>query len=206
MTQVNAPVPPYDLIAIFLLGAAIATGNPALSHVGIWSILLPVVFAAAFSAYVASGATASDLRKAACWVAAAYIAFIFLWYEQYKLFGHPGSVALFTTLTDWAGFPGYEKAMRLGVGICEIIASVLILFPATQGLGAIGALMLMTGAIFFHIVTPLGVDPYGDGGLLFKEACSVWTCSWLVMWWRRDQIVALLQRFGIAGSAGATAR
>lgn len=196
MSQVNA----YDLIAIFLLGAAIATGNPAFSHVGIWSILLPVLCAAAFAAYVAAGASASDLRAAACWAAAAYIAFIFLWYEQYKLFGHPGSVSLFTTLTDWAGVPGYEKVMRLGVGISEIIASALILFPATQGLGAIGSLMLMTGAIFFHIVTPLGVDPYGDGGLLFKEACSVWTCSWLVMWWRRDQIIALLKRIGLARS------
>lgn len=202
MTQVNA----YDVIAVFLLGAAIATGNPALAHFGIWSILLPVLCAVAFAAYVAAGATTNDLRNAACWTAAAYIAFIFLWYEQYKLVGHPGSVALFTTLTDWAGVPGYEKVMRLGVAICEIIASVLILFPVTQGLGAIAALMLMTGAIFFHIVTPLGVDPYGDGGLLFKEACSVWTCSWLVIWWRRDQIAALLKRFGVTGSAEAAAR
>jgi uncharacterized membrane protein YphA (DoxX/SURF4 family) len=202
MTQLH----PYDLIAIFLLGAAIATGNPALASYGIWSILLPLICAAAFAAYIASGATAVDLRNAACWTAAAYIAFIFLWYEQYKLFGHPGSVSLFTTLTDWAGFPGYEKVMRLGVGICEIIASVLILIPATQGLGAIGALMLMTGAIFFHTATPLGVDPYGDGGILFKEACSVWICAWLVIWWRRHQIASHLKQFGIVRSAEMTAR
>lgn len=202
MTQLNH----FDLIAIFLLGAAIATGNPALAHYGIWSILLPLLCAATFAGYVASGATIEDLRKAACWTAAAYIAFIFLWYEQYKLFGHPGSVALFTTLTDWAGFPGYEKIMRLGVGICEIFASALILVPPTQALGAIGALILMTGAMFFHIFTPLGVDPYGDGGILFKEAFSVWTCAWLVIWWRRDQIALILRQFGIARSAEVTAR
>jgi hypothetical protein len=195
MTQLNG----YDLIAIFLLGAAIATGNPAVANFGIWSIVLPALIAAVFAAYVAAGATTDDMRSALCWAAAAYIAFIFLWYEQYKLFGHPGSVGLFTTLTDWAGFPGYEKVMRLAVGICEIIASALILFPATQGIGAIGALMLMTGAIFFHLVTPLGVDPYGDGGILFKEACAVWTCSWLVIWWRRGQIASFLQRFSFAG-------
>lgn len=202
MTQLNG----YDLIAIFLLGAAISTGNPALADFGILSILLPLICAAVFAAYVASGATTENLRNAACWTAAAYIAFIFLWYEQYKLFGHPGSVALFTTLTDWAGFPGYEKVMRLSVAICEIIAAILILVPATQGLGAIGALMIMTGAIFFHIITPLGVDPYNDGGILFKEACSVWVCAWLVIWWRRDQIEALLKQFGIARSAVASAR
>lgn len=185
-----------DLIAIFLLGAAIATGNPALADWKIWSILLPVLIAAALAAYAASGPGIVPLRNAMCWTAAGYIAFILLWYEQYKLTGHPGSVGLFTTLTDWAGFPGYEKVMRLGVAICEIIASIVILIPATQALGAIGALMIMTGAIFFHIVTPLGVDPYGDGGILFKEACAVWTCAWLVLWWRRDQIRSLLERFG----------
>jgi len=196
MNQLNG----FDLIAIFLLGAAIATGNPATADLGIWSILLPLLLAAAFALYINSGASTEHMRNAMCWTAAGYIAFIFLWYEQYKLTGHPGSVSLFTTLTDWAGFPGYEAVMRLGVGICEIIAAAIILFPATQGLGAIGALMLMTGAIFFHLVTPLGVDPYGDGGILFKEACAVWTCSWLVIWWRRGQIAALLQRLGLVRS------
>jgi hypothetical protein len=34
------------------------------------------------------------------WPAALWIAYIFLWYEQYKLLGHPGSVWLFETLSD----------------------------------------------------------------------------------------------------------
>ncbi|MDX2306992.1 MAG: hypothetical protein NW216_02005 [Hyphomicrobium sp.] len=186
-----------DLVAIFLLGAAIATGNPATAPWGILAILLPALIALGYLGLGANGLNVPKLVHVMCWTAAAYVAFIFLWYEQYKLLGHPGSVALFTTLTDWAGFPGYEKVMRLGVGIAEIIASGLILFPATQGLGALGALALMTGAIFFHVVTPLGVDPYKDGGLLFKEACAVWTCSWLVIWWRREQIRALMRWVGI---------
>jgi hypothetical protein len=49
----------------------------------------------------------------------------------------------------------------------------------------------MSGAIFFHLVTPLGTDPYGDGGILFKEACAVWTSGWIVAFWRRDQLAAL---------------
>lgn len=196
----------FDLIAIFLLGAAIATGNPAYADFKLWSILLPVLIAAILAAYAASGADAGQMRCAMCWTAALYIAFIFLWYEQYKLTGHPGSVGLFTTLTDWAGFPGHEKIMRLGVAICEIFAAVVILVPATQALGALGALMLMTGAIFFHIVTPLGVDPYGDGGILFKEACAVWICAWLVLWWRRDQIASLLEWIGVARNARTAAR
>lgn len=58
--------------------------------------------------------------------------------------------------------------------------------------------MLMTGAMFFHLATPLGTDPYGDGGILFKEACSVWISAWLVIWWRRDQLAALARKFGLA--------
>jgi len=160
-------------------------------------ILLPALIAAFYFALRGGGAGADGILKAMCWTAAVYIAFVFLWYEQYKLTGHPGSVALFTTLTDWAGFPGYEKFMRLGVAIAEIIASAFILFPWTQGLGAIGALALMSGAILFHVATPLGVDPYNDGGILFKEACGVWVCSWLVIWWRRSQIADLLRYVGI---------
>jgi uncharacterized membrane protein YphA (DoxX/SURF4 family) len=182
-----------DLVAIFLLGAAIATGNPAVPEIGIAGILLPVVLAVILFAQRTPG----RILAMAPWVAAFYISFIFLWYEQYKLTGHPGSVELFTTLTDWAGLHGYEKAMRLFVGISEIIATVILLVPAAQGVGAIGALMLMTGAIFFHLVTPLGVDPYRDGGILFKEACSVLTCSLLVIWWRRDQLMALARQFGV---------
>ncbi len=40
------------------------------------------------------------------WPAAFWIAYEFLWYEQYKLTGNEGSVHLFTILTDWLGFPG----------------------------------------------------------------------------------------------------
>lgn len=182
----------FDMIALFLLGAAIATGNPAVAELGMPGILLPVVIALLFLAI-----GTDRIPDLAPWVAAFYICFIFLWYEQYKLLGDEGSVQLFTTLTNWLGVPGHEKFMRVGVGTCEIIASLFLLVPAVQGLGAIGAVMLMSGAIFFHLVTPLGVDPYHDGGVLFKEACSVLTCAFLVIWWRREQIVGLAHRFGI---------
>jgi hypothetical protein len=184
-----------DLFAVFLLGAAIATGNPAFADFGIGSTVLPLLLIG-LVAVLAGGFTSSAERGrfVLCWLAAAYVAFIFLWYEQYKLSGDSGSVALFTTLTDWLGLHGYEKAMRLSVGSCEILASLLILIPATQGLGGFGAVGIMSGAIFFHLATPLGVDPYGDGGILFKEAISVWTSGWLVVWWRREQLIRLALR------------
>jgi len=128
------------------------------------------------------------------WPAAFWIAWEFLWYEQYKLTGNEGSVFLFTVLTDWLGFPGHEKAMRLGVGIAEIVAAVLVVVPATRMVGAALSLGIMLGAIFFHTVSPLGIDPYGDGGVLFKEAVFTAAMAAFILWVRRGEVRALLGR------------
>lgn len=126
------------------------------------------------------------------WAAAVWIAYELLWYEQYKLTGNEGSVYLFTILSNWLGTPGGEKPFRLFVGIMEICAAVLVLIPRTQGVGGLFAAGIMAGAIFFHTVSPLGIDPYGDGGVLFKEACFTFLMGLLVAWIRRGQILALL--------------
>ena|SRR5215469_6291401 len=129
------------------------------------------------------------------WLLAAFIAYIFIFYLQYKFTGHPGSVDLFTTLTDWLGFHGYEKVMRIGTGSAELVASILLFIPVTQVLGAALSLAIMTGAIFFHLVSPLGVDPYGDGGVLFKQACSVWVSSVVILVIRRKEAISLIDRY-----------
>lgn len=128
------------------------------------------------------------------WPAALYIAGILLWYEQYKLTGADGSVYLFTILTDWMGLHGHEMAFRLFVAIMEIAASILVLIPATRVFGAAFALGVMSGAIFFHVVSPLGIDPYGDGGVLFKEACTVWLSAAFILAVRWRDAIALAQR------------
>jgi len=132
--------------------------------------------------------------EALAWLLAAYIAFIYLWYLQFKFTGHPGSVDLFTTLTDWLGFHGHEKAMRIGTGTAELVASIILFIRPVQAAGAALSLGIMTGAIFFHLLSPLGIDPYGDGGVLFKEACSVWVSSAMILVLRRQQLIALVER------------
>ncbi len=126
------------------------------------------------------------------WPAAIWIAFEFLWYEQYKLTGNEGSVHLFTILSDWLGTPGGEKPFRLFVATQEIICAVLVLIPRTRFIGAVGSLATMAGAIFFHVVSPLGIDPYGDGGVLFKEACFTLVMAAFVMLAHRAEGFALL--------------
>jgi hypothetical protein len=52
----------------------------------------------------------------------------------------------------------------------------------------------MAGAIGFHLFTPLGIDPYNDGGTLFKEACTNVAFSAAILVMRRHEILPLLRR------------
>lgn len=131
------------------------------------------------------------------WAAALWIGYEFLWYLQYKL---PGPTLVFELLSDWSGIP--EKPFRLFVAGMETVAAILVLIPRTQPFGGLFAMGIMTGAIFFHLFTPLGVDPYEDGGVLFKEACFTWVMAAVVVLARRHALLAMarpvLARLGLS--------
>jgi uncharacterized membrane protein YphA (DoxX/SURF4 family) len=129
---------------------------------------------------------ASRIARPIAWAAAIWIAYEFLWYEQYKL---AGPTLVFDILSMWSGIP--EKPFRLFVAAMEITAAVLVLIPRTQVLGALLAFGIMSGAIVFHLATPLGVDPYEDGGRLFKEAIFTLCMALVVIAVRREELVAL---------------
>jgi uncharacterized membrane protein YphA (DoxX/SURF4 family) len=130
------------------------------------------------------------------WAAALWIAGEFLWYEQYKLTGNVGSIdGVFQPLADWFGIPAHEKPIRLSVAVLEIIAAVLVLVPRSRVLGAGLALGIMSGAIFFHTIGPIGIDPYGDGGGLFKEACFTWAMAALILAIHRTEIRTQLRQW-----------
>jgi uncharacterized membrane protein YphA (DoxX/SURF4 family) len=83
----------------------------------------------------------------------------------FKFTAAPESVYIFTTI-------GMEPVGRIGIGVLELLASALILFPKTTALGALLALGLMAGAIYFHL-TKLGIVVQQDGGQLFFYAVLV---------------------------------
>jgi hypothetical protein len=89
-------------------------------------------------------------------------------------------VYIFTTL-------GAEPWGRIGSGIVELIASILLLLPRTVTLGAILALGTISGAILSHL-TKLGLVVKDDGGLLFGLALVVLACSAAILWLRRREI------------------
>lgn len=82
---------------------------------------------------------------------------------------------------------GMEPWGRIGTGIVELLAAVLILIPATSWLGALFALGVVSGAIFFHL-TKLGIEVMNDSGLLFGLACIIFLFSLVILWQERHKI------------------
>jgi putative oxidoreductase len=108
----------------------------------------------------------------------------------FKFTGAEESVYIFTAL-------GAEPWGRIGSGVVELIAAVLLLVPATASVGAVTAMGLMAGAIVSHL-TVLGIEVKGDGGLLFGLALIVFGCSAVVLTIRRAQLPVVGHYLGLA--------
>jgi hypothetical protein len=65
-------------------------------------------------------------------------------------------------------------------------------------MGAAIGLAVMTGAVSFHLFTPLGIDPNNDGGGLFAAAVTIWISSIVLLAIRRNEIVGLFSDLGRA--------
>ena len=86
------------------------------------------------------------------------------------------------------------------IGSAELVASILLLLafiPKLNLLRPMGALMafcIISGALFFHLFTPLGVTVKGDGGLLFGLACGVWISAVVILIFDRQLLLNLIRR------------
>ncbi len=89
---------------------------------------------------------------------------------------------------------GMEPWGRIGSGIVELIAVILILMPRTSWIGALLSLGAVSGALFFHL-TKLGIVVMDDGGLLFMLACVVFVFSLIILWIERQKVPVLNKLF-----------
>jgi hypothetical protein len=141
-----------------------------------------------------------------------YIAFVFIQSLFFKFTDSPETQYIFGTLDAWGaslGWPGLFAHngifSQYVVGTAELIASSILLlalvsrFNWLRPFGALMSLGVISGAIFFHLFTPLGVsvlntDGTRDGGQLFALACGVWIAAALLIWSSRSTVVAFLDR------------
>ena len=106
------------------------------------------------------------MKKVISWTLALYIAFVFIRSLFFKFSGAMETVIIFETISDWMDdikaisfiAPFFSEYGGLTIGVAELLASILMLIPASRKFGALLALMIISGAIFFHLATPLRVN------------------------------------------------
>jgi uncharacterized membrane protein YphA (DoxX/SURF4 family) len=128
----------------------------------------------------------STLKLIISWAARIAAAIIMIQTLYFKFSGAEESVYIFSAV-------GIEPWGRIGTGILELVASVLILINATAWIGALLGLGLMAGAILIHLKI-LGIEVKDDGGYLFFLAIIVSACCVIVLANNRLRITTLLNR------------
>lgn len=137
------------------------------------------------------------------WLIVLWICYIFLGSLPYKFTLHPDTQHIFGTIGSWLGtFLGdtvgnlFSSVGSYVVGGFELLTSLILLTPIVlwvknrssamlfeplrrrwHQIGGLMAAMVMSGAVFFHLFSPLGIEVLhqgqSDGGSLFKAAVSV---------------------------------
>ncbi len=128
------------------------------------------------------------MKKIVPWILVLFPAFVFVQSLPFKFTGAPETEHIFGTIGAWFGSLGIGFAESLFAGpgpylfgAIEAIAAILLLIPKTRQWGAMLGLALLTGAIFFHVFTPLGIavefPGTGQGDpTLFIMAVIAWGC------------------------------
>jgi uncharacterized membrane protein YphA (DoxX/SURF4 family) len=118
------------------------------------------------------------------WIARLGAASVMLQTLYFKFTGSAESVYIFEQVH-------MEPWGRVGVGIGELVASILLLLNRTVWIGALLALGLMAGAIMMHL-TLLGIEVQGDGGYLFSLALAVFICSSFILVLNKKRIAEFI--------------
>ena len=148
------------------------------------------------------------LTKIKAWLPIAYsliAAAVFLDSLRYKFTNAIETQVIFGRLDAWAASFGAKGLFaqtglfsQYVIGSAELLASTLLLLgliPSLRRLQTVGALIavaVMTGAVNFHLWTPLGIDPNNDGGGLFMMAVTVWLTSIVMLVANRKTLFDIL--------------
>lgn len=106
----------------------------------------------------------------------------------FKFTGAPESVYIFTKV-------GAEPWGRIGSGVVELIAAILLLTPRYTWAGSLLAMGMMAGAIVSHL-TVLGIEVQGDKGLLFGLALIVFVSCGVNLFLHRSEIPLIGGKLG----------
>ncbi|HEY2349044.1 MAG TPA: DoxX family protein [Puia sp.] len=126
-----------------------------------------------------------NMRTVGIWILRLVPAIILLQTLYFKFTAQPESVQLFTRI-------GMEPYGRIGTGVLELVAAILILIPRYTGYGAILGLVMMTGALYFHL-TKIGIF-FGGDALLFIYAVITFVCCASLIFIYKNRLENQLRR------------
>lgn len=152
--------------------------------------------------------SASAVAKWATHGLTIFIAAVFLDSLRFKFTDAPKTQVIFGDLDAWAAGLGAGGLFAHGglfsqyvIGGAELVASIILIgtmlvrpYRYLQPAGALLGVAIMTGAISFHLFTPLGTNVADDGGSLFYTACAVWVSCWALLFMRRREFSELRRR------------
>lgn len=121
------------------------------------------------------------------WILRITAAVILLQTLFFKFTGAPESVYIFTKVHA-------EPWGRIGSGVIELFASILLLTPRFTWLGSVLTFCTGAGAILSHL-TLLGIEVQGDKGLLFSLAVTVFVASGINLYLHRTEIPVFGRKF-----------
>ncbi len=137
-----------------------------------------------------------------------FIVFVFVQSLFFKFTNSPETQHIFGTLDAWAASFGFAGLFvppgpfnAYVIGSAELAASLLLLIGLFFGkaqisfVGALLSLAVISGAIIFHMFTPLGIEVQGDGGTLFFMAVGIWISSFVIILSSKDIMKSILCRF-----------
>ncbi len=108
------------------------------------------------------------------------VAVILIQTLRFKFTAHPDSVYIFNKV-------GLEPYGRIGIGVLELIAGVMLLIPKTIWVGALLTLVIISGAIVMHL-TKIGIEVNNDKGILFITAVITFLLSTIILYIYRKSI------------------
>jgi len=121
-----------------------------------------------------------QMKKHLPFILRVIVAIILVQTLRFKFTAHPDSVYIFETV-------GLEPIGRIGIGVLELIAGILLLVPKTVWAGATLTLGLIGGAIMMHL-TQLGIEVQNDGGVLFITALITFILAGIILYLYRKDI------------------
>lgn len=140
------------------------------------------------------------LTKYIPWPPALFISLVvFIPSLFFKFSGAAETRHIFMTVGEFLGIGIFEPYGRYLIATAELVAAILLLIPRSQVYGAIIAIGVLSGAIFFHLFSPLGVVVrWTENGVaqqddtLFILAVTSFIAAWMVVWFRRQALSRLL--------------